>query len=104
MTTTQNTKAPGEIFSDEDMGGVIAFRIDGPADTRGKAQAFFAREWDIEFTAAKVRKTYYRQDPDYIAEHIEDGIAEPYDGWPWFECSRALGTAAYWTLTEDARP
>lgn len=34
-------------------------RIDGPEDTRGKAQAFFASEWGADFTSIRVTKDWF---------------------------------------------
>jgi hypothetical protein len=84
------------------MRGIIALRIDGPKDTRGKARAFFASEWDLDFTEVRVRRSAYCYDTDYAAEKEADGIPEPYDGWPFVECADdAPDAARYWTLDES---
>jgi hypothetical protein len=95
--------APTELY-DLDGSGIMALRIDGPQDTRGKARAFFASEWGLDFTEVKVRRTAYRPDSDHAEEAKADGIPEPYDGWPLVECGDdAPGAAPYWTLDEDCR-
>lgn len=95
-------RAPGELYDPD--GAIIATRIDGPQDTRGKAAAFFASEWDLDFTAVRLRRTAYREDTAYAEEAKADGIEEPYDGWPWVECKDdAPGAARYWTLVEECR-
>jgi hypothetical protein len=98
--------APPELHDHSDPGWpVIAIRIDGPQDTRGRAAAAFASEWGIDFTAVRVRRTAYREDTDYIADAKADGIKEPYDGWPWRECAtNAVGAHPYWKLAEECRP
>jgi hypothetical protein len=84
-------------------GGIMALRIDGPADTRGKARAFFAHEWDIDFTAVRLRRTAYREWREHIAEMEADGIPEPYDGWPLIECGPGEEGHPYWALDEVHR-
>lgn len=105
MTSHPHTSSspPTELY-DLDSGGIMALRIDGPADTRGKAKAFFAREWSLDFPDAKVRRTAYRQDFDRIEDAKADGIDEPYDGWPLVECKDGEpGAHPYWTLDEGCR-
>lgn len=98
----QNALPPGELHDPD--GGIIALRIDGPEDTRGKAVAFFASEWDIPFTTVRVRRTSYREDTDYAEDAIADGIDKPYDGWPLIECrDDTYGAHPYWTLAEECR-
>lgn len=96
-------RAPGELHDEE--GRIIATRIDGPQDTRGKAAAFFAYEWTLDFTEVRLRRTAYREDTQYAEEAKADGIEEPHDGWPWRECGDdEPGAHPYWTLREECRP
>lgn len=47
---------PTELVDDDQC--ITWLRIDGPQDTRGKAQAFFASEWGVDFTDVRVTKDY----------------------------------------------
>lgn len=102
MPSNESTKtAPPELW-DHDGHGIMALRIDGPQDTRGKAMAFFANEWTLDFTEVRVRRTAYRENTEHAAEMAADGIEEPYDGWPWVECKPdEPGAAQYWAMVEE---
>ena len=93
--------APVELHDEDGFGVVMALRADGT--TRGKARSFFASKHGTDFTEGRLTKTYYRFDADWEREQREDGIEEPYDGWPMWECRRdAEGAIAYWKYEVSA--
>lgn len=102
-TPTPQDCLPSELHDTLDAGqSIYAVRAD--TMTRGQAQAFFAREYGIDSTAAKVRRASYREDTEFAAEMKADGIEEPYDGWPLIEChDDAAGSAVYWVLRAECR-
>ena len=87
----------GSELVDDDF-CVMAIRADR---TRGQAKAFFAQERDVPFSEVRVRKTAYRRDLDYEREMHEDGIPEPYDGWPLRECGRGEEGVEFWVFVDD---
>lgn len=98
----EGDSAPAELYDRDGMSGIIALRIDGPESTRGRAAAIFAREWDLDFTEVRVRRTAFRPDHEHAEECAADGIKEPYDGWPLVECeSNERDAALYWALREE---
>lgn len=88
-----------ELWEDD---GVVAVRTQGM--TRGQARAFFAREWDIDFPKVKLRREWFYDSPEYRAEMEEDGIKEPYDGYPLTSCNASTsGAVEFWMLAEECR-
>jgi hypothetical protein len=84
MDTPTTTPAPGALYDEDDV--AVYLRCDDR--TRGQAQAFFDSEMGLDFTEVAVHKVYMRIDPEYVKQMMADGAEEPYDGWPWQECSR----------------
>lgn len=100
MTTHLTRTAPPELHNED--GCIVALRIDGPEDTRGKARAFFASESGDSFTTTRVRRGAYRYHQEHADECEADGIPEPYDGWPWIECGPDEDGTPYWIEVRDA--
>lgn len=90
-----------ELVDDEHR--IIATRIDGPQDTRNRARAFFASEWDIPYADVRVSKVRYRVDVEYAAEALADGCEEPYDGWQCRAARKGEDGRDYWELMNDER-
>ena len=90
-------KPPVEFFDEDSF--LSAVRTDDC--TRGQAKAIFVQETGEPFADIRVRKGSYRFDEDYVAEQIADGISEPYDGWPWFECGPGEDGPTYWIRVAD---
>lgn len=97
---TKSGALPAELY-DQDGCAVVAVRIDGPEDTRGRAAALFASQWGLDFTEVRIRRSAFRRDLEYEAEMAADGIKEPYDGWPLRECKDCSESAPYWVLREE---
>ena len=69
--------------------------------TRGKARAYFTRERGIPFTVGTITLVWFRRDPEFEREQIEDGVSEPDEGWPLWACDpNAPDAAAYWYYNE----
>jgi len=92
---------PTELHDEGGFGAVCALQV--KHYTRGQARALFAREWDISFPQVRMSRTHYFDCPDYRAEMEEDGIEEPYDGWPLTECRATTpGAAEFWFFDKEA--
>jgi hypothetical protein len=91
-------QSPPRDLYDEDH-CLLALRAD--RYTRGQAQAAFATEAGVGFTEMRTRRAVYRYPVEYVEEMKEDGIAEPYDGWPWQECGPGEDGTAYWQRVDD---
>lgn len=101
-TGMDQMKATTTTFSSElydEDGGLLAIRADGM--TRNKARYIFAVEHGYDYAEIRVRKGAYRDDPDYRREMADDGIPEPYDGWPLFECGPNEQGVPYWILERE---
>jgi len=97
--TAREATLPTELY-DQDCFVISAIQVEGC--TRGQARALFSREWDVEFPRVRMHRTHFYDSPDYRAEMEEDGIEEPYDGWPLTECgANTPGAAEFWVFDKD---
>jgi len=93
-------KLPLELYDDDGVFVLSALQV--KHYTRGQARAAFAREWDISFPQVRMHREHFFDSPDYRAEMEEDGIEEPYDGWPLSRCGpEQPGSAEYWVLDKE---
>lgn len=99
QTTPEALRGIPDDLYDEDQRQLAAIRAD--VRTRGQAKAIFAADRGVSLTEVRVRKGAYRRNLDYEREQAEDGIPEPYDGWPVFECGPGEDGIEFWISDPD---
>jgi hypothetical protein len=90
---------PFEIWEDGEVPVAVKESM-----SRGRARAYFTRERGIPFTAGKLTKIWFRRDPDYERDVLEEGGSEPDEGWPVWACSPGDERGEpYWYFSEGGR-